>query len=432
MASLKYIVKGKKNPSHFYIRFYHSKDFDLTTKTGLLINPNHWSNKLQRFKALAEGIPDKAKTLAYTENLQAYIISQYNEAYTQGEIMSPVWLSQKVDSFNNRPKDGADYETYFVPFVEKWIGESKDRVNMSTGKKISSRTIRKYNTTVERLKDFESKNNTTLRHSDIGLDFHQKFVSHLVSEVYGGSTIEKYISQIKTFCREAESNGYRINHEYKNRKFTFRRSKPLDPYLTKSEIQAIFDLNIEDNRLDKIRDLFLVGLWTGLRISDFKEQDRLKIVGNDILISQTKKTLAPVKIPIHPQIKIILDKRSGKLPEFNLTTDALEILFNKEIKKIAEKAGITQKIIGDKRDKSINRDVRGIYNKHELVSSHICRRSFVTNHYGQIPNRAIMAITTHSSEKQLMDYVKISQDEYVEIVRDHWEKEETISNLKVV
>tara|TARA_R110002051_G_scaffold88673_1_gene156183 strand:- start:384 stop:1682 length:1299 start_codon:yes stop_codon:yes gene_type:complete len=432
MASLKYIVKGKKNPSHFYIRFYHSKDFDLTTKTGLLINPNHWNNKLQRFKSLAEEIPDKAKTVAYTENLQAFIISQYNEAYIQGEVMSPQWLSQKVDSFNNRPKDGADYETYFVPFVEKWIEESRDRVNMTTGKKISSRTIRKYNTTVERLTDFESKHNTTLKHSDIGLEFHQKFVSHLVSEAYGSSTIEKYISQIKTFCREAEARGYRINPEYKSRKFTFRRSKPLDPYLTISEIQLIFDLEIDDNRLDKIRDLFIVGLWTGLRISDFKEQDRLKIVGNDILISQTQKTLAPVKIPIHPQIKTILDKRNGKLPKFDLTPDALEVLFNKEIKVIAEKAGITQKIIGDKRDKETNRNVRAIYPKYKLVSSHICRRSFVTNHYGKIPNQAIMAITTHSSEKQLMDYVKISQDQYVEMVRNHWEKEETNSKLKVV
>ncbi|MBZ9788197.1 site-specific integrase [Psychroflexus sp. CAK57W] len=432
MASLKYIVKGNKNPSHFYVRFYHSKDFDLTTKTNLLINPNHWSNKQQRFKSLAEDIPDKAEITAYTEKLKAFIISEYNKAYTQGEVMSSQWLKNKVNSFNNRPSDGADYETYFIPFVDKWIEESKVRVNMATGKTISPRTIRKYNTTVERLKEFQVEQDTKLKHSDIGLDFHRKFVSYLVSQKYGNSTIEKYISQIKTFCREAEANGYKTNPEYKSRKFTFRRSKPLDPYLTVDEINDISKLEIEDNRLEKIRDLFIIGLWTGLRISDFKEQDRLQIVGEDILISQTQKTLAPVKIPIHPQIKTILTKRNGILPQFNLTPDALEVLFNKEIKNIAKLAGITQKIIGDKRDKKTNRNVRGIFPKHKLVSSHICRRSFVTNHYGKIPNRAIMTITTHSSEKQLMDYVKISQDEYVEMVRDHWENEEAKDNLKVV
>ncbi|WP_298895739.1 phage integrase SAM-like domain-containing protein [uncultured Psychroserpens sp.] len=432
MASIKYLVKGKKNPSHLYIRFYHSKDFDLTVKTGILINPSHWNNKLQRFKTIAGEIPDQAKTIKYTEELRAFIVSEYNKSYSSGEIMATQWLSNTVDRFNNRPKDGADYETYFVTFVERWIEESKSRVNMSSGKVISTRTIRKYNTTLDRLKEYEKLNNIRLRHSDISLKFHQKFISYLVSKKYGNSTIEKYISQIKMFSREAEVNGYKINPEYKSRRFSYRRNKPLDPYLSIEEIQKIFDLEITDSRLDKIRDLFIVGLWTGLRISDFKEQSRLQIVNNNILISQTQKTLAPVTIPIHPQVQFVLDKRKGKLPSFNLSSTALEVLFNKEIKRICKEAGIIQKIIGDKRDKETNRNVRGIYPKHELVSSHICRRSFVTNHYGKLPSLAIMAITTHSSEKQLMDYVKISQDQYIEMVREHWEKEESKKTLKVV
>ncbi len=432
MASIKYIVKGNKTPSHLYIRFYHSKQFDITAKTGLLLNPNNWNNRLQRFKAIAEDIPNKADIIEHTERLKAHIISEYNKSYTDGELITNQWLTSIIDKYNNRPKDGADYETYFVPFVRKWIEESSNRVNMATGKKISSRTIRKYNTTVQRLKDYEDNHKVILKHSDINLEFHGKFVSHLVDEAYGNSTIEKYISQIKTFCREVEASGHRINPEYKSRKFTFRRSKPLDPYLTNAEIQRIFSLEIKDDRLDKIRDLFIIGLWTGLRISDFKEKSRLKIEGDDILIGRTKKTLAPVKIPIHPQVKTILNKRNGQLPSFSLSPEALENLFNKEIKQIAYLAGITQKTIGDKRDKVTNRNVRGIYPKFELVSSHICRRSFVTNHYGKLPNRAIMAITTHSSEKQLMDYVKISQDEYVEMVREHWETEEANTNLKIV
>ncbi len=431
MASIKFITKGKKNPSHFYLRFFHSKDFDLTVKTGLLINPHYWNNKHQRFKTLADEIPDQAIITEYIEQLKGHIVSEYNKSYTNGEIITNQWLNYVVDRFNNRPKDGADYETYFVPFVERWIEESKERVNVASGKIINKRTIRKYNTTVTRLKEYEKKYNLRLRHSDISLRFHQSFIAYLVSKAYGNSTIEKYISQIKTFCREVGVAGLNINPEYKSRRFSYRRNKPLAPYLNKEEIQSIFNLKIKNKTLDKVRDLFIVGLWTGLRISDLKEQKRMQIVGDDILISQTQKTLAPATIPIHPQVRGVLNKRNGKLPIFKLTPTALEILFNKKIKIICEKAGITKEIIGDKRDKGINRDVRGIYPKFELVSSHICRRSFVTNHYGDIPNRAIMAITTHSSEKQLMDYNKISQDQYVEMVRAHWKKED-LSNLKIV
>ena len=49
--------------------------------------------------------------------------------------------------------------------------------------------------------------------------------------------------------------------------------------------------------------------------------------------------------------------------------------------------------------KEINyRKKTGIYKKHELVSSHICRRSFATNLYGKIDTLTIMKITGHKTE----------------------------------
>lgn len=431
MASIKFIVKGRKIPSHFYVRFYHSKEFDITLKTGLLINPNHWNNRLQRFKTLAEDIPNKEETIKHIEELKNHILSEHNKSYTQGETIDKHWLQNIINRFNKRPKNGNDFEIYFVPFIKNWIEESKSRVNITSGKIINDKTIKKYNTTLKRLQEFEEEYKTKLKHSDIGLDFHGKFISYLVKKEYGNSTIEKYISQIKTFCREAEVKDYNINPEFKSRRFTYRRSKPLDPYLSTEEIQLIYDLEISDPEKDKFRDLFIIGLWTGLRISDFKELDRLQIQQDTILISSTKKTSAPARIPIHPQVRKILDKRKGELPKFALTPTALEVKFNKVIKEICFDAGIREKIIGDKRDKDKNRNIRGIYPKNELVSSHICRRSFVTNHYGKIPNQAIMAITTHTSEKQLLDYVKISRQEYIEIVKEHWKQEES-KNLKIV
>ncbi|MFL0112434.1 tyrosine-type recombinase/integrase [Tenacibaculum maritimum] len=431
MANIRFITKGSKNPSHFFARFYHSKDFDYTVKTGLLINPKFWNNKLQRFKTITEEIPDKAETIKYTEELKAQIVSEYNKSYKEGEIISNQWLSNIVNKFNKRAKDGADYEIFFTPFIKKWIEESKTRIVIDSGKVVSPKTISKYKSTLKTIKEFEKENKIRLKHSDINLKFHGKFVAFLVNKALGNSTIEKYISQIKTFCRDAEAEDYNISPEYKNRKFTFKRNKPLDPYLNEQEIQSIFDLKISDIKTDKMRDLLIIGLWTGLRISDFKQYKRLKIEGDNILISSTKKTDAPVTIPIHPQVREVLNKRKGKLPKFNLSPSTLEIQFNKKIKEICKDAGITTKIIGDKKNKEINRNVRGIYPKYKLISSHICRRSFVTNHYGRIPNQAIMAITTHKSEKQLIEYVKISNAHYVEMVRDLWKKEES-TKLKIV
>ncbi len=432
MASIRFEIKSKKNPSHLFIRFYHSKDFEAMTKTGILISPNHWNNKLQRFKSIAVSIADKEEITERLNGLKNFIISEYNKSYNKGEIISKPWLDSRVNKFNNRPTHENDTSVFFLPFVDKFINESKTRINPDTGKQLDIKTIRKYNTTLTRLKEFETKHKTKLKHIDIGFDFFQNFVSFLSIDCgYKKTTMNKYISQIKMFCNEVKIKGYNYNPEYESRRFYVKRGKIIDTYLNKHEIAKIYKLSFENERVDKIRDLFIIGLWTGLRVSDFSELERMKISGNNILISSTDKTNAPVRIPIHPQIKQILNKRKGKLPSFNLTPKSLENLFNKEVKNICKDAEITQNIIGDLRNRETNRDIRGIYPKYKLISSHTCRRSFVTNHLGVLPDKAIMTITTHSSIEQLHKYDKKTSEEYIEEVRKHWEEEQN-SKLKVV
>lgn len=55
-----------------------------------------------------------------------------------------------------------------------------------------------------------------------------------------------------------------------------------------------------------------------------------------------------------------------------------------------------------------------MYKKHELVRSHICKRSFATNLYGKIDTLTIMKITGHKTEAQFLSYIKITPKEYAE------------------
>ncbi len=57
-------------------------------------------------------------------------------------------------------------------------------------------------------------------------------------------------------------------------------------------------------------------------------------------------------------------------------------------------------------------DLNG-FPKYILISSHTARRSFATNLYGKIPDKTIMAITTHKSYNKFMKYLKTNQDEHV-------------------
>ena len=62
-------------------------------------------------------------------------------------------------------------------------------------------------------------------------------------------------------------------------------------------------------------------------------------------------------------------------------------------------------MIETKKGSKIYRKQSGIYKKHELVTSHIGRRSFATNFYGIIPTTHLMKMTNHSTEAMFLKYI---------------------------
>ena len=173
-----------------------------------------------------------------------------------------------------------------------------------------------------------------------------------------------------------------------------------------------------DNKLDNIRDLFIIGLRTGLRISDLQRIHDFQFNKNVILISSTEKTNAMVEIPIHPQVKQIIKKRGGSLPRIVSSQK-----FNLYVKELCAFAKFNEKILGRLMNSKTKRKEKGYFEKYKLISSHTCRRSFATNLYGKIDDKTIMAITTHKSHKQFLDYVKTTQKEHVEKLAEFWKKE---------
>ena len=134
MANIKFNIISKNNPSNLNIRFYHGKEIDCNAKSNILINPKFWSNKMQNLKP---SVDKKFKNhyIEKIENLHTEIILKFNEDYSSGKIIDSKWLNSLIDKYYNRPKDEDDVTSYFIPFIKKFIEESKNRVNPKTGKK---------------------------------------------------------------------------------------------------------------------------------------------------------------------------------------------------------------------------------------------------------------------------------------------------------
>ena len=140
------------------------------------------------------------------------------------------------------------------------------------------------------------------------------------------------------------------------------------------------------------------------------------------------KTNKVMTVPLHPKVIEILDKRNGDFPK--TISDPKYNLFIKQVCRIA---GIDSRTKGSKltdlnevesntNKKSKIDEVKqfrketGVFEKWELVTSHIGRRSFASNFYGTIPTTYLINVTGHSSEAMFLNYLgKSNKDLALEI-----------------
>ena len=415
--NLKYLViKGKNKFCSIYVRFWDSNRIDQKTKTGISTIYNEWSPAKQRIKVKVndsnnEELKDKL------EKLERSIYDKYNLDYNSKKFISNTWLKETVNNHFGRVKDDEQYKLYFVDWVANFVATAHKRIH--NGKPIKERTLTNYTSALNKLKDFELQQNKKYRFEDIDLIFYRDFVFYCNDTLgLNNNSIGSLISRIKTFCRNIEFDGLPINPKYKHSEFSIPKQETFDIYLNEKEINTIFNHDFSDNvRLDNTRDLFVIGLRTGLRVSDIVRIKKENILVGVINIT-TLKTNQNLTIPLHPQFKAILKKREGNLPR-----EISQAKFNKYIKEICQKVEMKEKTFGSKRDEKLTRKTEGYYEKWELVTSHICRRSFATNLFLQdVDISAIRHATGHTTDKAFLNYVKASADEKLQKIIQKWNK----------
>jgi integrase len=253
----------------------------------------------------------------------------------------------------------------------------------------------------------------------LDLTFHSEFVKFLRNhENLSQNSISKDIKQIKTVCTDARDKGYSINDQVLSRKF----NAPLEPTLfvtiSEDEIKAIKNFS-GPNYLKNARDWLVIGCWTGCRVNDLMALNKKNIIlnnkGQRFIRYTQSKTGKQVDLPIHPDVREIIE-RLGDFPRA-----ISDVKFNKWIKDVCREAGLTQDIFGTKQDPNSHKKITGTFKKYELIRSHTCRRSFATNHYNKLPNKLIMAVTGHSTEKMLLNYIGETDTAHLDDFISIWE-----------
>lgn len=452
MASPKFYLRTTGKNCSIQVIYQLSRDLRMRTATGLKVNSANWHfNETIKIKDGKEvkviedsgrprNVADTAHLRIELPKLRLYIEEQYRLDYMKGVSFNNDWLKEQINNFFNRPDKNTEQkrEEYFLSdWIYNYLSNKRNLLNNKTQKPLAVGTIKSYKSTLSKLKDFEAYTKKDFRFEEVTYQkFYKPFLHYLREiEQLNENTSGKYITTLKTFLgliSDDERNlPLPLDYQKKN-KFKSVSEETTAIYLSTEEIDKIFNLDLSTNqRLDNVRDIFIIGLWTGLRISDFKRLDISNITDNVITIT-TQKTNKKVGIGIHPQLKAVLDKRNGEFPK--MISDQKFNEYVKEVVKIAEINELTEgsKLVST----AINgvkkhRKLKGIYEKWELSSSHCCRRSFATNMYKSkaLPLIVLMSLTGHSTETQFIQYVKTTPEENAKLMNDYFNN--NLSNINL-
>jgi len=405
------------------IRLSAGRGLQQIADSMLFVKIGDWDFEENRFKK-----KQSVKNTRYTlERLIESVDNQFTIEIKKGDIPKD-WLTIAVDKFHNPEKYEEKPITLFS-FIQDFIDKAENRPK-SNGKAVSYKMIREYERTFFYLKEFAQQKGEEPDFNDIDLNFYDEFLSFLqntytsVNKREGTrkkkkyklatNTIGKKIQTLKIFLNDATARGYNKNFAYKHEKFKSISEEAETFYLNEQEIDKLYKKDLsKDKRLERVRDLFIIGCWTGLRFSDLSTLSPQNIKNGFFYVTQ-KKTGDPVVIPVHPVVSEIMAKYAGKLPPAISNQK-----FNKYLQEAAQIAELDTEI-----HKGMTRGGQYVskkYKKYELLTTHTARRSMATNLYkAGFPSQSIMAITGHRTETAFLKYLKVTEEEHAELLRKHW------------
>jgi len=421
MATIKFQLRGKKNPANITVRLSAGRGKIFRAKTGYSIDPEKWSTETNLPKQGGDISQKNLKT--DLQILATTIEEKLNEATKTGIEISGDWLQQQIDSKQSRVKTtDVDHLTNCIQGYIDYLPRKKQR----NGKRgVSLRTIMKHQSLKVKIENFEAYRKKKILVKDVGLKFIEELEKYFTDvDQLNGNTTGSYLKFLKTVCLWASTEKGISAHPQLNRIKGYS-DEAAKVFLTIDELETIENTTFERKALENAKDWLIIGCYIGQRVSDLLRLTKENLTvrnGLELLELTQKKTGKRVAIPLHPKVKEILTRNNGKFPD-----KISDQKFNKHIKDICKLAEINEpteggKMVTDEKTK-ITRKRIGVYPKHELITSHVCRRSFASNFYGEIPTSLLISITAHSTERQFLEYIGKSANDYAIQLAEYWSKE---------
>lgn len=289
---------------------------------------------------------------------------------------------------------------YLLDFCYHYKRELENgKVLTSKKTKFSEETIKTYTMTISNLEAFENDLGIKFKLSEISSRFFKGFETYLIQKNYTLNTISLFLSKLKAICSVAMDRDMAFIN---TKSVKTPRDKTTKIYLTLEEIKQL--RNEPKTKMEKrYIDAFIIGCFTGLRFRQLNlfVQNPLNYIkeydGFTYIDMTSDKTNEQSIIPLGDTVANILSKyENGRIAKLYLSD------YNSIVKKVGERAGITNNIVVRK---VIGNNMTEVLKpKFEEITSHTARRTFVTLLKPLLHDEVLMGITGHKSIDTLNQY----------------------------
>lgn len=347
--------------------------------TKRFCEPERWSGKANR----AIGNKENAKTLnAYLDMLQNQVYAARTHLIDRGKIVTALALRNIVSGEDQR-------QWMLMVLFKAHNGDLKELIGKGAAKGTHTNFETSYKHTQTFLKGIYKIEDINIRSLD--LEFIKKLYHwYRTFKKLNHNSALKNIANMKKIVLDCVDNGWLVADPFA--KFEMTRDEVETVYLTKEQVQAIANEPIHNQRLSRVRDLFIFSCFTGLSFIDMKQLKRSEVFttnGELRIYKNRQKTGTPAVIPLLPIAKGILKKYEEDV-YCEIKDLLLPVLSN-------QKYNSYLKELADRCDIGVE------------LSSKMARNTFATTITlaNNVPMETISKMMGHKSLRQTQHYAKV-------------------------
>lgn len=392
-----------------------------------------------------EGVKIQDQMASVTSALDSYLRQGVKLTTEQArKIIDDVVLKeQREEELKRQQQEAAAHRMTLNKFIAQYEEDvSSGARQTDKGTNYSPATVKSIKQALNQFKYFQKETKKTYDFDDIDMSFYYKFTAYLKKKKYAVNSIGKCIKELKSIMYAAEIEGHHANSAWKDKKFKGTRIDIDSIYLTQEELDKMMavDLSKYEEGHTLARDIFMVGVWTAQRVSDYnniKKEDFSTLTKNVMreeddpehpgekkawierheityLNIRQKKTGAKVAIPCNSKLKAILEKYDYQLPHLE------DQVINRYIKDVAKAAGLTELVEIETTKGGTPK--KEMVEKYKLIHTHTARRTGATLMYlSGVDVYDIMKVTGHTSPAMLKKYIKADSLKVVEKLTDKYD-----------